>query len=261
VVGRSAGAVRGVSVRTTGQADRRTKEVLLHTAKRYTPEDLTRVIVSSLIEADVTEADIAAFVEEVKPYKFPSLAVDLPYIDLLNELLEGTGIRTTTVASYPLGGMTTEVKIQQVEFARDHGAYDIDVSMNYLAIKSGDFAAAEEDVRRVVAVAEGLKIVMIPQVAILTNEEKAKTCEALLRGGCTTIKTASGFGWKTEVEDVVFIKRLFGDDLHIEVSGGVRTYDDAIQMLGAGAEKLHTSTAFQVMGLDKQFSYRKKGTA
>jgi deoxyribose-phosphate aldolase len=233
----------------------------LKKANRWKSDELAPYIVSSLIEADVTEADLVAFVEAVKPYRFPSLAVDLPYIDLLNELLAGTGTRTTTVSSYPLGGMTTEVKIRQMEYARDHGAYDIDVSMNYLAIKSGDYAAAEEEVRRVVEASGSLKIVMIPQVAILTNDEKARTCESLLRGGCTTIKTAPGFGWKTEVEDVLFIKRLFGDDIEIEVSGGVRTFDDAVRMLDAGAARLHTSKPFQVMGLDKEPAYRKKESA
>ena len=222
------------------------------------PGELAPYIISSLIEADVTEADIESFVADVKPHGFPSLAVDLPYVDLLNRLLEGTETRTTTVSSYPLGGMTTEVKIRQVEYARDHGAYDIDVSMNYLAIKSGDFRTAEDDVRRVIDAAEHLKVVMIPQVAILTSDEKIQTCEALLKGGCSTIKTASGFGWKTEIEDVVLIKRHFEDDLHIEVSGGVRTTEDAIAMLEAGAERLHTSTAFQVLGLDKEFSYKKR---
>ena len=222
------------------------------------PADLAPYIISSLIEADVTEADIEAFVDDVKPYAFPSLAVDLPFIDWLKGLLAGGNKKVTTVSSYPLGGMTTAVKAKQVEYARDHGAYDIDVSLNYLAIKSGDFTSVEEEVRTLVDTAGSLKVVAIPQVTILTSEEKARVCDALLKGGCTTIKTASGFGWKTEVEDVVLIKRLFGKDIHIEVSGGVRTYDDAIAMLAAGAERLHTSTAFQVMKLDKQFTYQKK---
>jgi len=230
----------------------------MQNANRLEPIQLAPYIISSLIEADVTEADIEAFVNDVRPYAFPSLAVDLPFIDWLGSLLEGSGKRITTVSSYPLGGMTTNVKVKQVDYAREHGAYDIDVSMNYLAIKSGDFTSVENEVRRLVDTAGPVKIVMIPQVTILTSEEKARTCEALLKGGCTTIKTASGFGWKTEVEDVVFIKRNFGDDIHIEVSGGVRTYEDAMSMLGAGAERLHTSAAFQVMGLDKEFSYRKK---
>lgn len=222
------------------------------------PEQMAEVIISSLIEADVTAADITKFVNEVKPYGFASLAVDLPFIDITVDLLKDVSTRVTTVASYPLGGMTKDVKVKQVEYARDHGAYDIDVSMNYLAIKSGDFGTVEEEVRQIMNAASDLKIVMIPQATILTNDEKAKTCEALLKGGCKDIKTASGFGWKTEVEDVVFIKRLFGDDIHIEVSGGVRTHQDAIAMLNAGAERIHTSTAFQVMGIDKTLAYQKK---
>ena len=213
------------------------------------PGELASYMSTSMIEADVTEKDVIDFVEAMEPYGFASLAVDLHYIDLLKELLEGSVTLITTVSSYPLGGMTTEVKLRQVQYARDHGAYDIDVSMNYLWIKNGDFGAAEEEVRRIVGEAGSLKVVMIPQTAILTNEEKRMACEAILKSGCSTIKTCSGFGWRTEVEDVVFIKRHFGDDIHIEVSGGVRTHDDTLAMLGAGAERLHTSTALQALGL------------
>jgi deoxyribose-phosphate aldolase len=230
----------------------------MHRTDSMKPEELAKCIISSLIEADVTSSDVTKFVTELKPYGFASLAVDLPYLDLTFDLLKDVPTQVTTVASYPLGGMTTEVKVKQVEYARQHRAYDIDVSMNYLAIKSGDFSTVEEEVRRIVNTAGDLKIVMIPQVSILTNDEKAKTCEALLKGGCSSIKTASGFGWKTEVESIVFIKRLFGDDIHIEVSGGVRTNQDAMNALAAGAEKIHTSTVFQVLGLDKELSYRKK---
>ena len=212
------------------------------------PEELAPYVSTSMIEADVTEKDITDFVETTKRFAFASLAVDLLYIDLMKKLLEGSERRITTVSSYPLGGMTTDVKLKQVAYARDHGAYDIDVSMNYLWIKSGRFDKAEEEARRIVGEAGPLAVVMIPQTAILTNEEKKQACEALLKGGCTTIKTCSGFGWKTEVEDVQYIKRLFGGDIEIEVSGGVRTHDDTVSMLTAGAVRLHTSTPMQVLG-------------
>lgn len=212
------------------------------------PEELAPYVSTSMIEADVTEKDIVDFVEATKGFAFASLAVDLLYIDLMKKLLEGSERRITTVSSYPLGGMTTDVKLKQVAYARDHGAYDIDVSMNYLWVKNGDFKAVEQEVRQIIGEAGPLKVVMIPQTAILTNEEKKQTCEALLKGGCTTIKTCSGFGWKTEVEDVQYIKRLFGGDIEIEVSGGVRTHDDTVPMLTAGAARLHTSTPMQVLG-------------
>lgn len=216
--------------------------------RRLEPEKLAPYMSTSMIEADVTGKHIADFVEQTDPYEFASLAVDLHYIDLIKKLLKRTDRRITTVSSYPLGGMTTDVKLAQVAYARDHGAYDIDVSMNYLWIKSGRFDLVEEEVRQVIGEAGELVVVMIPQTAILTNEEKRQTCEALLKGGCTRIKTCSGFGWKTEVEDVIYIKRLFADDIEIEVSGGVRTHDDTVTMLTAGAARLHTSTPLQALG-------------
>ena len=222
------------------------------------PAKMAKYVITSLIEADVTSEDIAHFVDEIKPFGLVSFAVDLPYISLAVDLLKDSPTQVTAVCSYPLGGMTTEVKLEQVKYARQQGAYDIDVSMNYLAIKSGDFSTVEEEVRRLVGAAGDLKIVVVPQVTILTNDEKARTCEALLRGGCKRIKTASGFGWKTEVEDVLFIKRLFVDDIQIEASGSVRTKQQALAMIEAGAESVHTSTVFQVLGIDETAADTKK---
>ena len=231
----------------------------METEVRVAPGDMPKYIITSLIEADVTEAHICDFLTRIKPHGFLSVAVDLPYLDLALDFLKDVDTRLTTVSSYPLGGMTTETKLNQVGYAREHGAYDIDVSMNYFAIKSGDFAAVEDEVRQIVEAAQNLKVVLIPQVGILTNAEKAKTCEALLKGGCTNIKTGSGFGWTTELEDVLFVKRLFGDDIHVEVAGGVRTYDDAIAMLNAGAEIIHSSTAFEICGINEKLAYQKQG--
>jgi len=211
---------------------------------------LAPFVITSIIKATVTPDDVYNFVSRMKQYPFAAIAVDLPYVSLTRELLEDTGIGVCTVASYPLGGMTTEVKRKQVEFAKSIGASEIDVSMNYLAIKGNNFDEVEKEARSLLDVAGNLKLIMIPQVPILTNYEKAKACEALLKAGVNTIKTASGFGWKTELEDVLYLKRLFGDDLHVEVSGGVRTPAEALAMLKAGAEKIHTSTPLSVLGLE-----------
>jgi len=227
--------------------------------KQISRRDMATRIITSLIEADVTEAHILDFLKCVKPHGFLSVAVDLPFVDTAVDYLKGAKTRVTTVASYPLGGMTAETKLDEVMFAREHGAFDVDVSMNYFAIKGGRFSDVEDEVRRIMGAAQSLKVVMIPQVGILTNDEKAKTCEALLRGGCTSIKTGSGFGWTTYLEDGRFIHRKFGDDLHIEVAGGVRTYEDALAMLAAGAEIIHSSTAFEICGIDEKLAYRQQG--
>jgi len=222
-------------------------------------QDMPKHIITSLIEADVTKNHILDFLTRVKPHGFLSVAVDLPFVDMAVDFLKDVDTHVTTVSSYPLGGMTTETKLNQVMFAREHGAFDIDISMNYFAIKSGRYTDVEDEVRRIMDAAQSLKVVLIPQVGILTNNEKAKTCEALLKGGCTNIKTGSGFGWTTELEDIMFIKRKFGDDLHVEVAGGVRTYEDAIAMMNAGAEIIHSSTAFKICNINEKLAYQKQG--
>jgi len=213
-----------------------------------TKEDLAKKLVTSLIEADVTEDAIRKFIEKWREYPLRAIAVDLPYIEVAKELLEGTGIRLTTTISYPLGGMTTETKIRQIEYAIDKGADEVDVSMNYNAIKSGDFDTVLDDVKRVVeAAGDKIEVIMVPQTHILTNEEKVKVCNVIFEGGVRAIKTNSGFGYVTRPEDVILIRREFGDKFRIEVSGGVRTTEQALEMLKLGAGNIHTSTPDQVL--------------
>jgi len=215
-----------------------------------TKEELAKKLLTSIIETDVAEDAVRKFFEKWKKYPLWAIAVDLPYIKVAKELLQGTGTRVTTCISYPLGGMTTETKIYQVEYAIEKGADEINVSMNYNAIKSGDFPTVLDDVKRVVEAA-GVKIevIMVPQTHIFTDEEKIKVYNVLLEGGVRAIKTNSGFGGKTRLEDVILIKREFGNKfLRIDVSGGVRTTEQALEFLKLGADYIHTSTPDQVLG-------------
>jgi deoxyribose-phosphate aldolase len=211
-------------------------------------EELARKLATSLIEADVTEDDVKKFIEKAKKNPFRAIAVDLPYLELAKKLLQGTGIRLTAVISYPLGGMTTETKIRQLEYAIEKSADEADVSLNYNAIRSDDFATTSDDLKRVVkAAGDKIEIVAVLQSAILTNEEKIKVCNLIYEVGVRAIKVASGFGWNTRPEDVILIRREFGDKFRIEASGGIRTTEQALEMLRLGAANCHTSTWEKVL--------------
>lgn len=211
-----------------------------------TDEELAKRIIAPIIEAFVTEDHVNEFLGKVKGTPFYGIAVDLPFLSISAKLLKDTDTGLVTVSSHPLGGMTTEVKVKQVEFAREHGADAIDVSINYNAAKSGDFETVEGDVRKVVDAAGGIEVVMCAQLGILTNQKKIKVCQAVLNGGSKTIKTNSGMvGPHTDIEDVRLVKREF-DELIIEASSGIRTRAQALAMLEAGADRVHTSTPFKM---------------
>jgi len=209
---------------------------------------LENKIITSIIEADVDEKKVKEFIEKWSAYKLRAIAVDLTYLTFAKKLLRDTDIRLTAVASYPLGGMTTESKINQLKYAIKMGADEIDVSLNYNAIKSGDFDRISEEVRQIAKAAEGkIDVIMIPMTYILTNKNKIEICKIILENGVKSIKTNSGFGAKTVFEDVSLIKRMFHDDLRIEVAGGVRTARQAEEYLKLGADYIHTSTPEKVL--------------
>jgi len=214
-----------------------------------TANELARRFIVSLIEANVTENSQRDFINEMSIYPFYAIAVDLPYINLAKRLLVGKGTKVATVVSYPLGGMTVEVKLKQVEYAILYGADEIDISINYNAIKSGDWGRVLDELKEIVALADDkIDVVVIPQTDILTNREKIKTCEVILETGINKLKLNSGFGWNTMPEDVLLIKGAFGDKFkRIDFSGGVRTYTQAVEYLKIGATYLHSSTPKQIL--------------
>jgi deoxyribose-phosphate aldolase len=93
---------------------------------------------------------------------------------------------------------------------------------------------------------------VIPETAILTRDQLARTLEAYAEGGVRGIKTSSGYGWNTCTEDVVFIRRMFGETFQIDVSGGVRTLDHALEYFTVGTDNIHASPIFRILDEAKE---------
>ena len=91
---------------------------------------------------------------------------------------------------------------------------------------------------------EGRAIVkVIIETCLLTDEEKVKACTVSKLAGAHFVKTSTGFstGGAT-VEDVRLMRRTIGPDMGLKASGGVRTFEDAVKMINAGATRLGTSS-------------------
>jgi deoxyribose-phosphate aldolase len=225
----------------------RRPESLAEERSRMKEKALARRIKTGIQGTEITEDDVRQDVERAKKYPFAAYAVDTPYLVLAKELLDGTGILLTAPVSYSLGGMTLETRLEQIAFAIRVRADEINPSLNFNAVKSGDFATVLEEIKRMVeAAGDTLDVIVIPQLYILTNEEKLRLCQVILEGGVSAIKT-NGHGSLCRPEDVLLIRREFGDAFSIEASGGIRTTQQALELLDAGADIIHTSTAYSVL--------------
>jgi deoxyribose-phosphate aldolase len=129
------------------------------------------------------------------------------------------------------------------------GADGIDMVINVGALKSGDAALAEQDIRGVVAAAQGRPVKVILETGLLTDEEKVLACRLGLQAGAAFVKTATGFapGSAATVEDVALMRRTVGPDLGVKASGGIRTRADAERMLAAGATRLGTRSGIAIV--------------
>ena len=204
--------------------------------------DLAKYIDHTLLKADATVDDVAALCAEAAEHGFAAVCVNPVYVDLAAHLLAGTGVKVATVVGFPLGATFTEVKVLETRAAVLRKADEIDMVMNIGAAKAGQWDAVTEDIRQVVAAAEGRPVKVILETALLTADEKRRGCEASLAAGACFVKTSTGFGpGGATVEDVGLLKAVVGDRAGIKASGGIRTQEQVVAMLAAGATRIGTS--------------------
>ncbi|MBU1050686.1 hypothetical protein KKG90_11760, partial [Candidatus Bipolaricaulota bacterium] len=170
------------------------------------------------------------------------------WVSLAQEILSPLGISVGVEAAYPVGNWSTEAKVAAIREAVRLGAEEIDIGGFFSAIKSADYRAVYDDAKAMIDAAEDeIRVMVLPETAVLTRDELARTLEVYAEANVTGLKTSSGYGWNTYVEDVRFIRSHFDEAFQIDVSGGVRSLDQAMAYFEAGADNIHVSPIFRIL--------------
>lgn len=210
--------------------------------------DLAKFIDHTLLKADAKVEDIVALCGEATEHRFAAVCVNPSYVDLAAHLLTGTGVKVATVVGFPLGATFSAVKACEAKEAVLRKADELDMVINIGAAKAGQWEMVEEDIRQVVAAAEGKTVKVIIEVALLDGSEKRRACEAILAAGAGFVKTSTGFGPSgATVEDIELIKEVVGTRIGIKASAGIRTRQQAELLITAGATRLGTSAGISLI--------------
>ena len=171
------------------------------------------------------------------------------WVSRCRELLRGSGVKVCTVVGFPLGAMDARSKAFETSQAVANGADEIDMVLNLGALKSGDLALVEQDIRGVVAAAGARVTKVILETGLLTDAEKIEACQLCRKAGAAFVKTSTGFapGSAATAEDIALMRRTVGPDMGVKASGGVRTRADAQTMLDHGASRLGTSSGVAIV--------------
>ena len=208
--------------------------------------NLASYIDHTLLKPTATKADILKLCDEAKQYHFASVCVNPCWVTLCAEILKGTGVKVCTVIGFPLGANTSEIKAQEASLAIKQGAEEVDMVINIGALKEGNIDYVYHDILAVRKASEGKILKVIIETSYLTDEEKKTVCQLSAKAGADFVKTSTGFSNAgATAEDVKLMKEASG--IKVKASGGVRTKEDALKMIEAGASRLGASAGIKIV--------------
>lgn len=201
--------------------------------------------------AQSTEAEIRELCQKVREYGFNAAFVNPCWVKFAREQLGRQG-KVGTVVAFPLGQETTESKIALALEAIKNGADELDISTNVGWLKEGredDYLG--ELIKIVRAIKEkNPKIIVkfIIEACLLTADEIKQAAYLVMQSGADFVKTTSGFGsHDAKIEYVKVIKQVVGDRIRIKAAGGIRTAEQVREYLTAGADRIGTSRAIEIV--------------
>ena len=219
--------------------------------------EFAKTVDHTLLKPDVVEKDIVRICEEAAQYHFAAVCIPPCYVRLAAKELRGVDVKVATVVSFPFGADTTAIKTAAVRDAITHGASELDVVMNISRFLSGDFNYVAEELASVnqevsvVAMNNGLNDVVVKviiETAYLDDKMKKLATQIVASSGADFVKTSTGFApMGATAADVAILREEAPEGLAVKASGGIRTLEDALDILNAGASRLGMSASVEIM--------------
>jgi deoxyribose-phosphate aldolase len=202
----------------------------------------------TLLKSGATSADIERLCSEALEYNFKTVCINPGYIELAARLLKNSKVGVGTVCGFPLGATKTEVKVYEAEVSENSGAVEIDMVANIGAIKSADFEKVKADIARVRKSLVGSTVLkVILECSLLADPEIERAAQIAADCGANFVKTSTGFFGGATVHHVSLLFNLVGKRLDIKAAGGIRDVKTMLSMIEAGASRIGTSSAVQIM--------------
>ncbi|TAE60610.1 MAG: deoxyribose-phosphate aldolase [Nostocales cyanobacterium] len=215
-------------------------------AADYPNIDIAPFIDHSLLLPTTTPEQIERWCEEAYRFNFAAVCIHPCYVKQAVELLHNKNPKVCTVIGFPTGSTTSAVKLYEAQEAVENGAQELDVVINLGWLKAGK---TEELHREMATICEetGIPVKVILETSLLTDAEKKLSAELAMDAGAAFLKTSTGWNGGATVEDVRFLKEIAKDRVGIKASGGIRTHEDALNLIMAGATRLGTSRGIELL--------------
>jgi deoxyribose-phosphate aldolase len=216
----------------------------------HSSRELAAIIDHTRLKPETTAAEVECLCREAIEHEFASVCVNPVFVPKVALLLTGSPVKTCTVIGFPLGATLTRAKVDEAGAALEEGAQELDMVIHIGALKAGDNQSVAADIRSVVEACHSARALckVIIETGLLSDEEKERACRISRDAGADFVKTSTGFsaGGAT-VTDVGLMRRVVGPDIGVKASGGIRSLDDLLAMVQAGANRIGTSSGTKIL--------------
>jgi len=204
----------------------------------------------TMLKADTTTGQIKKLCEEAREHRFAAVCVNPAYVPLAAGLLRGSFVGVCAVVAFPLGADLPAYKAAEARGVIEAGATEIDMVLNIGALKSAAYAMVSKDIQAVVEEAHTRKalVKVIIEAALLSRREKILACLLSKAAGADFVKTSTDFGpGGATVEEVALMRRVVGAKMGVKAAGGIRTLNNALAMIAAGANRIGASASINIL--------------
>jgi len=209
---------------------------------------LSSLIDHTNLRPDALHSDIEILCKEAIQYKFASVCINPVYVSYAKSILKDENPKVCSVVGFPLGADSEEMKYAEARFLIFQGVDEIDMVMNIAFLKERKIDLVKNEIKKVVEAADGNCVKVIIETSLLNQDEKALACNIVMESGAAFVKTSTGFSSPgATLEDVRLIKKLVGDRVGIKASGGIKTKNEALKLIEAGATRIGTSRGVEII--------------
>lgn len=199
----------------------------------------------SLLDPRATFSDLEKVCDISYKYRYGSVCVNPCNVSYVKGYIAeslNNDIQVCSVVGFPLGANSTNSKLFELKEIMQCGASGLEVVLNIGKVKSGDFEYVKNEIIKLKKCTKKITLKIIIEACYLNENEIVKVCNICAKCKVDIVKTSTGFGSGGVTEQMIVImqKALYGK-CAIEVSGAIKTRNDALKFLNLGADKIATS--------------------
>lgn len=214
------------------------------------PSKLAAYIDHTLLKPGMLLGQVEVLCKEAMAHGFAAVCVPTGFVKHCKALLKDSGVKVATVIGFPFGYHAVESKLAETVLAMVDGADELDVVINYTAIKNKDWSYVANEINHLLPVIHSQQklIKVIIESGLLTSEEIIKCCELYGAAGVDFMKTSTGYAaTHATIDAVKLMRKYLPAQVQIKASGGIRDADAAGKFIEAGATRLGTSSGLQIV--------------